>query len=315
MTDKSLVHVAVGVVLNSNDQVLVSRRHEDSHQGGLWEFPGGKVEQGETVPDALRRELSEELGLNVEFAVGLCKIRYDYPDKSVLLDVWRVCQFSGQARGLEGQPLVWRDPADLAEADFPAANIPIIRRLKLPFWMAITPQMQSLQELDAQLDQYFQNKVSVIQLRQKTLAANDYLQWFEHAARRCQEKGVRLLFNHDQADYPIDCGGGRHLSARQLLRTSTRPVPPTQLFSAACHNLEELQQAQGLDADFAILSPVLPTDKYAGHELLGWEGFRQLRSQVQMPVYALGGLSLNDRARARAVGADGIAGIRLFLDR
>ncbi|RNL61652.1 8-oxo-dGTP diphosphatase MutT [Zhongshania marina] len=122
------VHVAVGVIFNSQGQILIARRHDDAHQGGLWEFPGGKVESDESVCDALARELYEELGINIQ--TSSCKpfieIRHDYSDKVVLLDVWTVFEFDGEASGKEGQPLRWVDRSQLSGYDFPAANIAII---------------------------------------------------------------------------------------------------------------------------------------------------------------------------------------------
>lgn len=122
------VHVAVGVIFNSLGQILIARRHDDAHQGGLWEFPGGKVESDESVCDALARELHEELGINIQ--ASSCKpfieIRHDYSDKVVLLDVWTVSKFDGEASGKEGQPLRWVERSQLLGYDFPAANIAII---------------------------------------------------------------------------------------------------------------------------------------------------------------------------------------------
>ena len=120
------VHVAVGVILDEEGRILITRRAEDTHQGGLWEFPGGKVEPGETVQSALARELAEELGIELGRCSPLLEIRHDYGDKSVLLDVHTVWQFSGQPSGLEGQPLSWISVGDLAAYDFPAANKPIV---------------------------------------------------------------------------------------------------------------------------------------------------------------------------------------------
>ena len=122
----SRVHVAVGVIRNIVGEILISKRHLESHQGGLWEFPGGKVEAGETVIEALQRELLEELGIQFADARPLLEIEHDYSDKAVCLDVWLVDTFSGSAEGREGQALAWVQPSRLQTYDFPAANHPII---------------------------------------------------------------------------------------------------------------------------------------------------------------------------------------------
>ena len=120
------VHVAVGVILDRENRILLTRRAQDVHQGGLWEFPGGKVESGESVQQALARELREELGIEIGRTTSLLEVSHDYGDKAVLLDVHLVLEFSGEARGLEGQPLEWVAPAALPEYEFPAANVPIV---------------------------------------------------------------------------------------------------------------------------------------------------------------------------------------------
>lgn len=123
------VVVAVGVLVDNEGRVLVSKRAADAHQGGLWEFPGGKVEAAESVVDALRRELAEELGIQIEDSTPMMTIAHDYGDKKVRLDVHRVAQWQGEARGLEGQPLAWQFPADLRAWPFPDANAPILAKL------------------------------------------------------------------------------------------------------------------------------------------------------------------------------------------
>lgn len=124
------VHVAVGVILDGARNILITRRARDSHQGGLWEFPGGKVEAGESLESALARELREELGIEIGPTRPLLAVRHDYGDKQVLLDVHVIREFSGEARGLEGQPLDWVAPADLARYPFPAANAPIVQAVQ-----------------------------------------------------------------------------------------------------------------------------------------------------------------------------------------
>ena len=125
----ALVTVAVGILIDDAGRVLVTRRAPDAHQGGLWEFPGGKVEADETLLEALTRELREELGVSVEAAEALMVLEHDYGDKQVRLDVHRVTRWSGEPRALEGQPLAWQPPEQLRNWTFPAANRPILERM------------------------------------------------------------------------------------------------------------------------------------------------------------------------------------------
>lgn len=121
-----VVHVAVGVVLDGDRKVLITRRAPEAHQGGLWEFPGGKVEAGETVTVALTRELREELGIAIARTSALLEVHHDYGDKTVMLDVRVVWEYSGEARPLENQPMAWVAPQELTRYAFPAANRPIV---------------------------------------------------------------------------------------------------------------------------------------------------------------------------------------------
>ena len=120
------VHVAVGVILDQQQNILLTRRAADAHQGGLWEFPGGKVEDGEDLAVALQRELLEELGIEIGRTSPLIAVQHDYADKAVLLDVHVVWDFAGEAVGLERQPLAWVSAWDLPDYEFPAANEPIV---------------------------------------------------------------------------------------------------------------------------------------------------------------------------------------------
>ncbi|QBF83243.1 8-oxo-dGTP diphosphatase MutT [Shewanella maritima] len=127
------VHVAVGVIVNPNDQILLALRHGHLHQGGKWEFPGGKVEQDETVTQALIRELAEEVNLEVADSTPFMEISHDYPDKHVLLDIHLVTNFSGEAKGLEQQQIAWVDVNELENYQFPEANKPILDKLLAEF--------------------------------------------------------------------------------------------------------------------------------------------------------------------------------------
>lgn len=313
MSQFPFIHVAVGVIANSSDEVLISLRPAESHQGGLWEFPGGKLEAGEDVQFALKRELAEELGIEVRKCFPLKKIKHSYADKSVVLDVWYITEFRGTPHGREGQAIEWRSIHTLNAADFPAANAAIIRTLKLPGEIAITPDVASLAELTQLIDQLLSQNLRIIQFRQKKLDAKTYLEWFERARAQCQSAGIKLMFNQDielavrlkAVDY--------HASAQRLMSLKNRPVDPGLLFSASCHTLEELKHAEAMDADFVFLSPVADTKKYSAERILGWHAFNNLANQVSVPVYALGGMSRSDLMTARAHGGSGIAGISSFL--
>src|SRR5919106_4821316 len=140
VTDHLPLHVAVAVVVDTNGRVPIAQRFADTHQGGLWEFPGGKVEPGEDAVQALRRELREEVGTDIERLRPLIKIRHAYPDREVLLDVWRVERWHGDPQGCEGQAIAWVSPEHLLDEDFPKADRPIIAALKLPPLYLISPE-------------------------------------------------------------------------------------------------------------------------------------------------------------------------------
>jgi 8-oxo-dGTP diphosphatase len=120
------VKVAAGVI-ERDGQVLVTQRAAKAHQGGLWEFPGGKLESGESAEQALVRELAEELNIQVTQQSPLIEIAHDYGDKQVRLFVSVVHDFEGEPQSMEGQPMQWIAAAELNGLSFPAANLPIIQ--------------------------------------------------------------------------------------------------------------------------------------------------------------------------------------------
>ncbi|MCL1076296.1 8-oxo-dGTP diphosphatase MutT [Shewanella dokdonensis] len=128
MTVNKRVHVAVGVIIHEQ-QILLAKRHGHLHQGGKWEFPGGKVEAGEDTATALNRELQEEVGLTVTQCVPFMQLSYDYPDKQVFLDIMTVTGFEGEATGVEGQQIAWVDIEALPQYQFPDANMPILEKI------------------------------------------------------------------------------------------------------------------------------------------------------------------------------------------
>ena len=159
------VHVAAAVIRGTDGKILIARRADTQHQGGLWEFPGGKVEAGESVEAALGRELQEELGIVVKAARPLIKVQHDYPDKHVLLDVWEVSDFTGEPHGAEGQPLAWVSQRELAGYEFPQANQPIVAAARLPDQYLITPDGLETPELLRGIQKAIAGGTQLISLR------------------------------------------------------------------------------------------------------------------------------------------------------
>ena len=315
---ESVVHVAAAAIFDEYGRVLIARRPMHVHQGGLWEFPGGKVEAGETVRRALARELHEELGIDVQQARPLIRVRHDYPDKSVLLDVWRVDSFGGEAlsvarKGREGQPLVWAQSHELSGYDFPAANIPIVTAIQLPDYYLVTPDSDDdFPAFLAQLETRLRDGIRLVQLRAKTLSDIDYLALAKQCQSLCGQHDAALMLNADPGLVAEVGAAGVHLDSGRLASLSERP--DVKWVSASCHSPEQLRQAEKLGADFVMLSPVAATASHPDIVPLGWEQFQVLADLAHCPVYALGGMTSADLQQAFVHGAQGVAAIRALWD-
>ena len=317
----NIVHVAVAVIVNENDEVCISLRHKDAHQGDLWEFPGGKVEQEETVEQALIREIYEELNIDIIGSRPLITITHKYPDKTVCLHVRKVLSYHGVAAGVEGQQVKWLPLHQLSENEFPAANSPIIKSLQLPEKYLITGGFIDNQDFIKKLDNALNSDIKLVQLRLKNDNQKDYSQaqvLVETAASLCRHNGAKLMLNISDAYVDvIDLKklnfAGFHADSRTLMRLTHRPAG--QLFSASCHNKEELLKAQQVRADFAVLSPVKKTASHPDAKATGWQQFASLIENISMPVYALGGVSENDMENAWLHGGQGVAAISAFWDK
>ncbi len=306
-----LIQVAAGVLQDHQGRVLLARRPETTHQGGLWEFPGGKVERGETTEQALRRELLEELGVEIRDYRRLIRVIHDYGDRKVVLDTWLVQRWQGEPRGREGQPLAWVEPDELPRREMPAADRPILSALRLPPRYAITPPSPTdperfLEQLEATLE----TGIRLLQFRVFGLAPSAWRALAIRARECCERHGTRMLVNGSLEQARETGAHGLHLNRQRLMTTKALPLEPHELLVAAsCHDLEELRRAEALGADFAVLSPVLATTSHPGATPLGWSGFATLAEQVSLPVYALGGMQPGMEHRAWEAGGQGIAGI------
>lgn len=305
---KPQLHIAVGVVINDRGEVLVARRSSDRHQGGLWEFPGGKVEAGENVREGLARELHEELNLVVEHARPLIRVHHDYPEYPVLLDVWRVDRWQGEVFGREGQPLEWLTVNRLHERDFPAANHTIISALQLPTHYLISPDLDSdYQDFLLQAEACLRAGTRLLQLRCRQMATDSFRQLVRETRNLCHRHGAALLINAPPGEAMAGRADGVHLSSARLLQLNERPLDKTYLVAASCHNRMEVEHACRLGLDFIVLSPVQPTASHPQATPLGWDGLRWLAECARIPVYALGGMQPQHLYRSWEEGAQGIA--------
>lgn len=301
------LHVAVGILSDGN-KVFVTRRFPDSHQGGKWEFPGGKVEPGENALSALQRELREELGIEVLAADPSMQVRHAYHDRHVLLDVWRITDYRGAPHGREGQEARWAALPDLMRLEFPAADRPILRRLWLPPLYLITDSRRFGKiEFLARLERALQSGARLVQLREPHMTPEEYREYARVTADLCHRYDAKLLLNAEPEWVPLCHADGVHLNSRRLMHCRARPLDDRFWVAASCHNVEELLQAERLTADFAVLSPVAVTTSHPDAAPLGWEKFMQWCAGVNLPVYALGGMRVQDLEPARRHGARGLA--------
>lgn len=311
LNDSKFIHVAVGVIKNTQDEVLIALRPQSAHQGRLWEFSGGKVEQGETVQQALARELKEELAITVQTSQPLIQIKHHYDDLTVLLDVWRVINFSGQPRSCEGQKIQWVKFNELSQYSFPDANKTIITAVQLPSDYAIL-NGDDVTILLIQLQKLLNQGITLIQARVKGLSEVEVSQFFNQAIPLCQQAGAVLLVNSAVKNARTFNVQGLHLTSYDLLTLTEKPQGYCWV-SASCHNRIELERAEKIDLDFVVIAPVLATKTHPDTVPLGWERFKQLAASTYLPVYALGGLSQAEKLKAQYCGAVGIAGISTFL--
>jgi 8-oxo-dGTP diphosphatase len=306
VSERTIVRVAAAILHRGDGKVLLAQRLPGTPYAGFWEFPGGKLEPGESAHDALLRELDEELGIVVTRAAPWLTQRYDYPHAHVELDFFRVFEWQGEPHGRDGQAIAWQQPTAIEVTPLLPANAPVLRALALPAVYAIS-MAEDLGEVEflARARGALDAGLKLIQLREKSFAPERLRALAEGLLAISAPYGARVLLNGD-ADTARELGcAGMHWSAARLLAARARPGD--MLCAASTHDAAELKQAAKLGVDFVVLGPVSETPTHPDARPLGWRRFAELAAGSPMPVYALGGLSHADLDTAVAHGAHGIA--------
>ena len=303
------INVAVAVIQREDGKILVAERPAGKDCAGEWEFPGGKVETGESARQALQRELEEELAIHITEARPWITLAHDYPHASVLLHFFIVTGWTGNEHGEEGQRLAWQDLSKMTISPLLAANAPVIRALKLPPIYAISCVSEiGEEEFLIRLQNKIKKGLRLLQLREKSLSPVQLRRLVDQVLSVTEPAGVEVLINSSMPDEQIRRFSGLHLCSRHLMKLDQRP--DFKLVAASCHNRQELEQAAKLGLDFAVLSPVNKTLTHPQAIPLGSEGMRKLIDEYPLPVYALGGMRLQHLNALQSHGAHGIAMMR-----
>ena len=313
-----VVEVAAAVMLRANGQeFLLAQRPEGKVYAGYWEFPGGKVEPGESIRAALIRELHEELGITVTECSPWLIREFTYPHAKVRLNFWRVTAWTGEigiTAPLEHSAVDWQQCGKTANvAPILPANGPILKALSLPDTMLITMaeiegETMQMQRLQAALEQTKDSGPNLIQIRDKQLPSEQ--------RRACATNVIKLARQHDaivvindDAELARALGAdGLHLSSTSLANCAERP--DFNWVGASCHTNEEIRRAGELGLDYAVLGPVLATPSHPENPGLGWTEFATRCSGNALPVFALGGMRKALQETATQHGAHGIALMR-----
>ena len=322
--------VVAAVIYQPDGSYLLAQRPPGKAYAGYWEFPGGKVEPGESLDAAIKREIREELGIEIQVACPWITRTHVYEHAAVRLHFFRTREWRGTPQGLEAQRFAFVQPGAEMVGPMLPANGPVLNAMALPHLYGVTNAgelgvQKFMQRLGAALtgtalasgDFVTSDAVTtastkglrLVQVREPTMTADQLRTFAAQVIGRCQAHGARCLINGDAALAAASGADGIHLPARQLMQTRTRPA--FDVVGASVHTRAELDHASAIGCDFAVLGPVLPTATHPGAATLGWNGFAAIARDAQIPVHAIGGMRAADAYPAAwQAGAHGVAMLR-----
>jgi 8-oxo-dGTP diphosphatase len=302
----ALLRVAAAVIQRPDGQVLLAQRPAGKAYAGYWEFPGGKLEPGETPREALDRELVEELGLAVRHAAPWLVQRFRYPHANVLLHFFRVFEWDGDPVGHDGQAFAWQTPGRFDVAPLLPANTAVLRALLLPpvYGISLADELGEAEFL-ARAKAALARGLALVQVREKGWPVSRQQALVAALIGLARPRGAKVLLNGDVEHARAWGCDGVHWTSEALAGATARPQD--MLCGASCHARADIGRAGALGLDFAVLGPVAPTPSHPGAPTLGWEGFTAIAAHAPLPIYALGGLGPADLPVAIAHGAHGVA--------
>ena len=303
--------MAVGILKNSDGKYLLGKRLNSQTWPGWWEFPGGKLERDENPPEALKREIFEELGVVVNKYRQWTTRRVIKKNKITTLYFFLITSWKGVVEGREGQELQWVNLKTYNSKKILPPNRVIHKALKndLPDIYAIT----NLQEIPP--DKFFlslKRKINdglrFIQIREKAFKEGDLEVLIMKIKKILEHANVKLIINSSiELAYKFQLDGV-HLNSAQL--HELKYFPKDILVGVSCHSRKDLEVAEEKNADFVVLGSVKKTLTHPNFEPIGWEKFNKLIENSSLPIYSIGGMTSNDISSSLENGAIGIASQR-----
>jgi 8-oxo-dGTP diphosphatase len=304
------IQVVAAVLRDREGRVLIAERPAGKPLAGFWEFPGGKLEVSEAAFDALKRELHEELGIRVRHAYRMLRFSHLYPEREVELDVWRVTAWEGTPASQEGQNLEWVLPEELGDWQLLPADEPIVKSLKLPPLMLVTPDPDGEPRFLEKLQRSLRAGVDLVQLRAPAMEPERFDNLALSVLELCRDHGARVILNTSPGQARMLHAYGLHLSQRRSRSLAPQDWDGSLRLGISCHSAAELSTALEYSPDYLCLGPVQESATHPGAAPLGWAAFAGLAAKSPVPVYAIGGLAPKDLETAQHHGAHGIAAIR-----
>jgi len=300
------IDVAVCIVQADDGRVLMTERTARQLSAGYWEFPGGKVDPGETPQQAAVRELAEEVGITAVAVRPWIRYSHEFRLRRLRLHFFRIERWSGVVTGREGQRFAWVDPADPHVAPVLPSVDRVLLALGLPDLYGVSDSHRhgGPDGVLANLPQALRGGLRLIQIREPTLAPDQRVLFARRVAAVAAPHGARVVHAGSALEAARAGLCAMHATAAELHRATSRPG--VKFWVASCHDAADLRRAEELGADAAVLSPILPSAAHPDRPPIGWDGLRSLTADARLPIYAQGGLTRASIAEARRAGAVGI---------